>query len=156
MASQLRSFLVEPVLEQPADERLRVGQRDDAVANVAGRRDVELLADAPSAATVVGNGDDRRNADLVSLEAAQQGREASAAPDSDDVERWPHRPEAVLGDNFGQPLRAGGQRHQRPDDRVAEAPKGVRQQHGAGDEQQKLAPGMRDELERYCSDDVGG
>ena len=52
----------EAVLEQLADQRLVLGQRRQAVADVAGRRHAEVAAQAAGAAAVVGGGDDRGDA----------------------------------------------------------------------------------------------
>ena len=66
----------EAVLHELGHERLGVGQGGDAVADVPGRRDPELLAQAAAAAPVVGQGDDGGDVGRVALQAAQQRREA--------------------------------------------------------------------------------
>ena len=75
----------EAVLEQPAHQRLGVGQRHDAVADVADRRDPELGPEHAGRAAVVGDGDHGREVGRVLLEPAQQRREAGPAADRDDA-----------------------------------------------------------------------
>ncbi len=76
----------EAVLEEARQQVLVVGQRDDAVADVARRQHAELAPQASGGAAVVGDGDDAgelaqpRAAHLV-LEAAQQRRQPGAAAD---------------------------------------------------------------------------
>ena len=74
----------EAVLQQLSHERLGVGQRDDAVADVTDGRDAKLLAQNSRRATVVGHGHDRRQVAGVFLEAAQERRQAGPAADRDD------------------------------------------------------------------------
>jgi hypothetical protein len=82
------------------------GERDHAVAHVAGREHLEVFAEAAGGASVVGDGDDggevadeAKGAGAagigcgraggggdVALEAAEEGREARAAADGDDAE----------------------------------------------------------------------
>ena len=86
VAVELRAGFAEAVLKQPGDERFVVGQRDETVPNIAGRGDVVVAANPARAAAVVGDGDDRRDRDVVPLQTAQQGCKSSAAADGDDVE----------------------------------------------------------------------
>src|SRR3989338_5260164 len=76
--------LGETVLKEPLHERFGIGQRHQAVADIAGRDHVELLAQAPRAAAVVRHGDDRRAVGRVLFQALQGGREARAAADGHD------------------------------------------------------------------------
>ena len=71
----------EAVLEELAHQRLVVGERDQAVAQVAGRRHAHVAAQQPGAAAVVGHRHDGGEVAGVRLEAAQQGGEAVAAAD---------------------------------------------------------------------------
>ena len=101
----------EAVAEEVAHERLRVGQRGDAVPDVADGRDAELLAQRAGRAAVVGHGHDRGEVARVLLEAAQERREAGPAADRDDPR--PAREEALLVEDVGErPLlvRAGAAR----------------------------------------------
>ena len=74
----------EAVLEQLAHQRLGVGERRDAVADVADRRDAELLAQHAGRAAVVGDRHDRGEVARVLLEAAQERRQAGPAADRHD------------------------------------------------------------------------
>ena len=85
----------EAVAEELAHERLGVGERRDAVADVADRRDPELLAQRARRAAVVGHGHDRRDVARVLLEPAQERREARPAADRDDPR--PAREELASG-----------------------------------------------------------
>ena len=76
--------LREAVLHQLGHERLRVGQGGNAVADVAGWHDPELLAQASRAAAVIGDRNDRRDVRAVALESAQQRREAGSAAERHD------------------------------------------------------------------------
>ena len=90
----------EAVLEDLAHERLRVRERDDAVADVADGRDPELLAQHAGRATVVGDGHDRGQVAGVLLEPAQQRRQARPATDGHDPR--PAREEPLLVDELDQ------------------------------------------------------
>ena len=92
----------EAVLEQLAHQRLRVGERDDAVADVADRRDPQLLAQDAGRAAVVGDGDDRGQVARVLLEPAQERREPGSATDRDDPR--PAGEEPLLVDDLDQRL----------------------------------------------------
>jgi len=95
----------EAVLEELGEKMLVLGEGDEAVAEVAGRRQMQVFAETARRATVVGDGDDGGEvADEagevfvlrvglrslgrgdVAFEAAQEGGEAGAAADGDDVE----------------------------------------------------------------------
>ena len=84
----------EAVLEQARHRRLGVRQRRDAVADVAHRRDAQLLAQLARRAAVVGDRHDRRDVAGHLLEAAQQRRQAGAAADGHDAR--PARERALL------------------------------------------------------------
>jgi hypothetical protein len=92
------------VLEELGEQMLVLREGDEAVADVAGGKHVEVFAEAAGGATVVGDGDDGgevadeagervavaegRNAGRgggVALEAAEQRGEASPATDGDDA-----------------------------------------------------------------------
>ena len=78
----------EAELEELRHQRLDLGQRDETVPDVARRQHLELVAEPPGAAPVVGHGDDGRQrrhaAAEVALERRQDHREAGAAADRDD------------------------------------------------------------------------
>jgi hypothetical protein len=115
-AVTLEIALVEAVLEEPGEQVLVFGERDHAVANVAGGKHFEVFAKAAGGASVVGDGDDGgevgdgaggvlaartgergragRGCD-VALEAAQQRREPGASADGDD-------PQAANGEGTGE------------------------------------------------------
>ena len=87
---------LEAVLEQPAPHLVAGRQRDDAVAQVADRGDVEGLAEKAGRSAVVGHrhhrGDvGRAQASVVAgageltLQSQEQDREPGAAPDTDDL-----------------------------------------------------------------------
>ena len=77
---------VEAVAEEPVHQRLVLGQRDQAVADVARRRHREIAAQAAARAAVVGQRHDRRDLRARELEPAQQRREARAAAEGDDAQ----------------------------------------------------------------------
>ena len=97
--------LGEAVLEKAGEEVFVFGERDEAVAQVAGGKHVEVFAEAAGGAAVVGDGDDggeladearevfavagngcvAEGACDEALEAAQQGGEAGAAADGDNA-----------------------------------------------------------------------
>ena len=76
---------IEAVPEEPVHERLVLGQGDQAVADVAGRRHREVAPQAAAGAAVVGQRDDRGDLRAHGLEAAQQRREPRAAAQADDA-----------------------------------------------------------------------
>ena len=142
----------EAVLEQLAHERLGVGERGDAVADVADRRDAELLAQDARRAAVVGDGDDRGEVARVLLEPAQEGREAGPAADRDDPR--PAGEEALLVDQLDErlvrPRRSGTARSGRATDAVPRRT-ATRASPTAADDQP--AQRERQELERQRVDD---
>ena len=69
----------EAVAEKVGDERFVVGERDQAVADVAGRQNAELFLQPSRAAAVVADGDDGGEVGGDLLEAAQQ-RERPVPP----------------------------------------------------------------------------
>jgi general stress protein YciG len=91
---------VEAILEEAAEQSFVLGESDHTVADVAGRKDAILAAQATGAATIIGNSDDgRETVDRLKIagrfiaaagqkffEAAKKGGESSAAAESDDVE----------------------------------------------------------------------
>ena len=89
------------VLEEPAEQRFILRKRDHAVANVAGRKNAILAAQAAGAAAVIGDGDDgskigdgmfgagvfvRCGEMTMFFQAAKESGEAGAAAESDDAE----------------------------------------------------------------------
>ena len=80
----------EPVLEHVPHERLVLGQRDQAGAHVAGRRDVEVAPQPAGRAAVIGQRHDRGRLLTDRLQPAQHRRQARAAAEADDP-RAPHR-----------------------------------------------------------------
>ena len=84
VAGEVPLVLGEPVLEQLRHRRLRLGERRQAVADVADGRDPQLLAQAAARAAVVGNRDDRRDVRRVLLETAQERGEPCPTPDRND------------------------------------------------------------------------
>ena len=86
----------EAVGEHLLHQRLRLGQRDQALARVARRGDAELLAQPPRAPAVVGDRHDRRDVHGVLLDPAQERRQAGPAADGDDP--WPSPAHALAGE----------------------------------------------------------
>jgi hypothetical protein len=111
-AVALELTLVEAVLEELCEEVLVLRERDHAIADVAGRKDVQFVAKPPGGAAIVGDGDyGGKFADgmvcgvsisrgcvgtyaaaavtdgNVLLEAAQKRGEAGTATDGDDAQR---------------------------------------------------------------------
>ena len=102
MAFEARSF-GETMLKQPGEQGFVFGESDDAVANVARRKHVELFAQTSAGAAVVadrdhgaefadypanwrGYSDAAPGASHVALEALEQGGKAGAAADGDDAQ----------------------------------------------------------------------
>ena len=107
----------EPVLEHAVHHRLGVGERRDAVADVANGRDPELGSEHAGRAAVVGNGDDRGEVARVLLEPAQQCRQPGPAADRHDPR--PARQEPLLVDDLHQrvaPVVRAERVHECPDD----------------------------------------
>ena len=92
----------EAVLEDLAHQRFRVGEGHDAVADVADRRDAQLLAQDARRAAVIGDGHDRGQVARVLLESPQQRGQARPAADRHDPR--PARQEALLVDELDQRL----------------------------------------------------
>ena len=90
------------VLEQAPHERFRVGQGHDAVADVADRRDTELFTQHTRRASVVRDGDHRRQVAGVLLQPAKERRQACAATDRHDPRTA--REEPLLVDHLDQGL----------------------------------------------------
>ena len=111
----------EAVLHELGHQRLGVGQGSDAVADVAGRDDPELLAEAAAAAAIVGDGHDGRDVGAVPLQPPQQRREAGAAADRHDPRparqvalRVQHLEDAVVAADEGRHDRAHQAPHAEP------------------------------------------
>ena len=110
--------------------RLVVGQGDEAVAQVAGRRHAHVAAQSAGAAAVVGHRHDGRQVAGVRLEAAQEGGETVAAADRDHAR--PARELAGLAD-----LRHGLRARLLEEPGAARADEGhQRAEHDAVDRQQ--------------------
>ena len=84
VAGQLAA--IEAVPEEPVHQRLVLGQRDQAVADVARRRHRQVAPQAAAGAAVVGQRDDRRDLRAGELETAQERRQARAAAQADDAQ----------------------------------------------------------------------
>src|SRR3989338_2369247 len=80
---ELAGFL-KTKLKKLAHHRLRIGQGNEAISDIAGRRHIELAPQTPRRASVVGDGDDRGNVGSKFFEAMQQNGEPRASPDHDD------------------------------------------------------------------------
>lgn len=139
-------------LKQLHHLRLGIGQGDQAVADVAGRQDMQLLAELAGGAAIVGDGDDGGQVAGVALEAAQQGREARAA--SQDDEAASLREFALLIDQVHQA--AGGalrvENAGQGGDQFAQSQQ-AQQRPGAGQEQ---AEGGRTDLRARLADERVG
>src|ERR1700737_2041844 len=75
----IEGALFEAVVEELLHQGLSVGQRDQALAKIAGRKDSVFIPQAARGAAVVGDGDDHRKVRGVCLESAQKTAEACAA-----------------------------------------------------------------------------
>jgi hypothetical protein len=77
------------VLKEARQERGILTEGEHAIADVAGRKDVELAAQAAGAAAIVGNGDDRGDVDSrgESLQTFKDSGETGAAANCDNSER---------------------------------------------------------------------
>ena len=76
---------LEAVLEQAGEQRFFGGEGRQAVADVAGGLHPQLAPQHPTAAAVIGHRDDGREVAAVALQAREQGGQAGAATDGDDV-----------------------------------------------------------------------
>ena len=137
--------LPEAVLEEAGHQRLGVRQRDDAVAEVAGRQDAELAAEAAGAAAVVGDGHDGRDVGGVVLEAAQHRREAGPAADGDDLGAALALPVGDEGIDEADAVLLLGQRGGQA---AIQLHDGQRGDAGAGQHEDQAAQPSRHELER--------
>src|SRR5207253_2127144 len=88
----------EAIVEEAREQLFLVGEGDDAVADVAGRRHPELFAQDTRAAAFIGDGDDRRElrhrprplgVDVL-LQTAEESGKAGSAADRNDVEAVAH------------------------------------------------------------------
>ena len=104
VAVELRSDAVEAVLEEPGDQGLVVGERDQTVADIAWSGNIVGGADLAGTAAVVGNGHDRGDVEVVPLEAAKQRGEPGAAANGDDVDVRRREAEPMLGDDLDELL----------------------------------------------------
>ena len=86
-AHALERAVLEAVLEEAVEEALGVAERDQAVADVAGRQDAEVGAEAARAAAVVGDGDDSGELAAEGLEPFEHDGQPCAAADGDDPRR---------------------------------------------------------------------
>jgi hypothetical protein len=94
------------VLQQLCHERLRIGEGDDAVADVANRRDPQLRAQYPGRSAVVGDGHDSGEVAGVFLEPSQQRRQPRSAANRDDLRTAREKP--LLVDDLDERLVAVG------------------------------------------------
>ena len=137
--------VVEAVLEELRDQGLGIGERGDAVADVAGGDDVQVATQPTARSAVVGDGDDRREVGRVLLQAAQQVRQTGAAAEGDDARASVTR--AVLVDEVHEVALAVAVGQQRVRERSVELPPGEdRERERRRDEQQSAQP-ARDELQ---------
>ena len=113
MAGEL-ALALEAVLEELFHQRLRVGQRDETVAQVARRDYAEVFAQPARRATVIGDRHDSRDIRRRRLDAAQEHGEAVATADDGDVR--PLAEPALLVDDVDEAL--GFIRQQHHDDRA--------------------------------------
>ncbi len=149
MPGEAPVVVAEAVLEELAHRRLGLGERDEAVADVADGRDPELVAQAARRAAVVGDRDDRGQVGAVLLEAAEQDRQAGAAADRDDPRAAGEESAAV--DEVDE--RLVGAVRERPQQGAQDAVRPVAEEGGAaGDEDGRTHP-VRQELERDERDD---
>ena len=74
----------EAVLQERAHQRLHIGQRDDALAEVAGGQDAQVAAQPARAPAVVGHGHDGREPGGIVLEAREQDRQPGPAANGHD------------------------------------------------------------------------
>ncbi len=149
VAGQAALVRAEPMLEQLGHGRFRLGQGDQAVADVADGRDPQLLAEATRGAAVVRDGHDGRHVSGALLDPAQQRREAGAAADRHDPR--PARQEPAPVDEVDQRLlRALAERaEQGADDPV----RPVGEDPRAGQEQHHRPHPVRHELQRHDRDE---
>ncbi len=152
-AVRLARGLREAVLEDLAHQRLRVGQRHDAVADVADRRDPELLAQDPGRATIVGDRHDRGQVAGVFLEAAQERGQPGAATDRDDPRAASEEP--LLVDQLDQWL-VRIRSTERIGQDVDRPPRTEQDEDDADRSSHETAQGERQELERQQVDQPTG
>jgi hypothetical protein len=135
----------ESVLEQLAHQRLRIRQGHDAVADVAHRRNAQLLAQPARRSAVVGDRDHGRDIAGVLLDPAQQRGQAGSAADDDDLRAA--RQEALLVDDLDEWLIAlGGE--ERPHQDADGAPRAIEEKTRADRPDDQAAPQIGQELQR--------
>ena len=133
----------ETMLQDLADERLVVGERGEAAADVADRRDRHRVAEDAGRAAVVGDGDDRGQVARALLEAAQQHRQAVPSADRDDPR--PASQRLSLVDELDQA--AARRRHERRGQGADRAVRTEAHQGQSGDPGHEPAEPVRQELE---------
>ena len=138
-----RAFF-EAMVEELLHQRLGVRERDQALAEVAGREDSILVAQPARRAAVVGNRHDRGEIGRVGLQAAEQRAESGAAPDRDDARPASAKAECVDDLDNASRVRPGKERseHRLRELQVAEG-KQANTQHS---EDRRARP-VRPELE---------
>ncbi|MPM82664.1 hypothetical protein SDC9_129726 [bioreactor metagenome] len=64
-----------------------IGERNQTVADISGRHNVDVVADDTAAAAVIGDRDNGRDVRIVVLQFLQNDRQARSAADNDDFLR---------------------------------------------------------------------
>ena len=146
-----RSLTAEAVLEELGHQRLGLGERGEALADVAGREHSILLAQPAARAAVVGDGDDRDDVAGVLLDASEQRREPGAATDRDQARALGEEP--VLVELFGESaVGAASSGEERPEDRAAELVEAEDDEPDADQREQERADQAGQELQREVAD----
>ena len=126
------AVLGEPVLEEAAHHRLVVGQRHQAVAQVAGREHAHVAAEPARAAAVVRHGHDGGEIAGLRLEAAEQRGQPVASADGDDA-----RPARQAAGGADLPRRLGRRLLEEPDAARAEQQRKQTDGHAVDREEQR-------------------
>ena len=101
--------VLEAVLEELFHQRFRIGERDEAVPEIARRYDTEFLAQPSRRAAVVGDRHNRRHIARRLLDAAQ--KHGKSMPTADDRDLRSLVEAALLIDDVDELFRAVGQEH---------------------------------------------
>ena len=146
-----RSLTAEPVLEQLGHQRLGLGERGEALADVSRRQDAIFLAEPSAGSSVVGDGDDRDDVAGVFLHASEQRGQAGAAADRDQARALGERAELVelLGEAA---VGAAAPGEERPEDRAAELVEAQDDQPDADEREQERADQAGQELQGDVAD----
>src|ERR1700737_829577 len=146
----IQAAFLESVLKERRHQRLDVGQRGDALPEVARRQDPVLGAQPARATAVIRHRHDRGQVAGVLLQPPKESRESRTASQGDHA--GPLLEEAVVVNDLGEcPIAAWQEGAQ---DRLGQLVQGVADKAKAEKSEENGSVGAGDELERQRSDDL--